>query len=76
MAQVTIYMDEETVSRMRSAAKEAELSVSAWLAQLVRERTRSEWPIEVSSLFGAWPDLPTAEEIRASDGPDSVREPP
>lgn len=76
MAQVTIYLDEETASEMRSAAKEAGLSMSAWLARLVREKTRSTWPEAVRALAGAWTDddLPDAETLRADQPPDSPRE--
>ncbi len=74
MAQVTLYMDDETMARMRAAAEASGLSMSAWLVQLVRERTRTEWPPEVIDLAGAWRDLPTAEELRASQPPDVARE--
>ena len=33
MAQVTLYMDDDTMARMRAAAEAAGLSMSAWLAQ-------------------------------------------
>jgi hypothetical protein len=45
--------------------------MSAWLAQLVRERTRTEWPRDVAALAGAWKDLPDADALRA-DGADDV----
>jgi hypothetical protein len=74
MAQVTLYMDDDTVRRLRAAAEQAGLSMSAWLAQLVRERTRATWPAEVVALAGAWGDLPTAEELRAGSAQDVPRE--
>lgn len=74
MGQVTLYMDDDTLGRMRAAAEAAGLSMSAWLAQLVRERTRTEWPREVADLAGAWRDLPTAEELRAPRVDDLPRE--
>ena len=74
MAQVTLYMDDETMARMRAAAEAAGLSMSAWLAQLVKERTRTEWPREVAALAGAWRDLPGAEELREAQPEDATRE--
>jgi hypothetical protein len=74
MAQVTIYMDDETLVRMRRAAARSGLSMSAWLASLVRERTRNQWPAEVVELAGAWKDFPAAEDLRATDGVDVERE--
>ncbi|TVQ88951.1 MAG: CopG family transcriptional regulator [Deltaproteobacteria bacterium] len=74
MAQVTLYMDDDTMARMRAAAEAAGLSMSAWLAQLVQERTRTEWPREVAALAGAWRDLAGAEQLREAQPEDAVRE--
>ena len=74
MAQVTLYMNDETMARMRAAPAAAGLSMSAWLAQLVQERTRTAWPREVAALAGAWRHLPSAEELRAGQPDDDVRE--
>lgn len=75
MGQVTLYMDDETLARVREAAEAAGLSMSAWLGQLVRERTRRDWPPEVVALAGAWKDVPSAEELRCTAGVDTEREP-
>jgi hypothetical protein len=64
MARLTPYLDDDTIARMRSAAEAAGMSVSVWVAHVVRERTLNGWPSEVVALAGAWPDLPTAEELR------------
>jgi hypothetical protein len=75
MGQVTLYLDTETEARMREAAKAAGISQSRWLADLIRERTANEWPQSVVDLAGAWADMPTAEELRQSQGEDAPREP-
>jgi hypothetical protein len=74
VGQVTLYMDDETLGRMRAAAEAAGLSMSAWLSNLVRERTRTEWPRQVAQLAGAWRDLPTAEELRSVQPAEVRRE--
>jgi len=76
MAQVTIYLDDETAAAMRRSAKSAGLSMSAWLARLVREKTQTTWPPHVRSLAGAWAgdDFPTAEELRTGVPTDTPRE--
>jgi hypothetical protein len=74
MAQVTIYMDDETVGRMRDAATQAGVSMSAWLARLVQERTRRIWPADVAALAGAWDDFPSLETLRADMVADVPRE--
>lgn len=74
MAQVTLYLDEETARRMKRAARASRMSQSRWLAQLVREKTATEWPAAVREVAGAWPDFPEAEDLRKTDGDDVERE--
>ena len=74
MSQVTIYLDSETEQRMREAARQAGVSRSQWLARLIREKTRSDWPAEVREAAGSWQDFPEAEELRANAGTDAPRE--
>lgn len=75
MAQVTLYLDAETEQRMKAAARSAGISNSRWVAELIRSRTASEWPESVRRLAGAWPDFPTAEELRAGLPDDVPRRP-
>lgn len=56
MAQLTLYIDDETAVRMRTAANAAGVSISRWVADLVRQRTQTNWPAEVVALAGAWSD--------------------
>jgi hypothetical protein len=53
--QITLYIDEETDAKARAAARAAGVSYSKWVAELIRSRTRDEWPR---------PDFP----LRATDG--------
>jgi len=75
MAQVTIYLDEETERRMKTAAEEAGVSRSRWVAEAIREKTATEWPESVRRLAGAWADFPEVEELRSDLGEDARREP-
>jgi hypothetical protein len=75
MGQVTIYLDEETQALLKRAVKNAGISQSSWIAQVIREKVHGEWPSDVASLAGAWPDALTAEEIRAGYAVDVKREP-
>ena len=74
MGQVTLYLDNETESKMKSAAKAAGVSQSRWVVELIREKTATQWPESVVRLAGAWADFPTAEEIREGMGKDAPRE--
>jgi hypothetical protein len=75
VAQVTIYLDDETEARMKRAADEAGVSRSRWVAEVIREKTATEWPESVRRLAGAWEDFPEVEELRAGLGEDVPREP-
>jgi hypothetical protein len=70
VAQVTLYLDEETIKRMRREARASGVSQSRWLADLVRERTATQWPEAVRELAGAWDDFPETDELRRSVGRD------
>ena len=74
MRQLTIYLDHQTERRIRMAAKSAGLSLSRWVASLVRERTQKVWPQAVADLAGAWPDFPTVEQLRKKHASDLRRE--
>ena len=75
MSQLTLYLDRETAERLKAAARSSGLSNSRWVAELIRERTAREWPESVRRLAGAWPDFPSAEELRAGLPDDAPRKP-
>jgi hypothetical protein len=74
MAQITIYLDDDTSALIKAAVKQAGVSQSQWIAEAVRQRVRKEWPASVRALAGAWRDFPTAEQIRKRQAPDTLRE--
>jgi hypothetical protein len=74
MAQLTLYLDQETVSRMRQAAESEGLSQSQWVARLIRARLETQWPQAVRELAGAWTEFPEVDELRRSMGDDLPRE--
>ncbi len=75
MGQVTIYLDNEIENKMKTAAKTSDLSVSKWIANIIKEKILTEWPQDVVSLAGSWKDdFPSLEEIRSSQAVDTCRE--
>ena len=74
MGQVTIYLDAESEARLKASAKARGIPVSRWIAELVREKTDTEWPEAVRQLAGAWADFPNMEELRSRQGEDVKRE--
>jgi hypothetical protein len=74
MGQVTIYLDSETETKMRAVVKSTRLSQSKWIANLIEEKIKNDWPESVIQLTGAWKDFPNIEEIRRTQGTDIRRE--
>lgn len=65
MSQITVYLDRDTESKMRLAAKAAGRSISQWIVGLIREKTQAEWPPNIHQLVGAWAQgADAAREIR------------
>jgi hypothetical protein len=75
MTQLTLQLDEETISLLEAAANAAGKSLSRWIVELLEQRVRQQWPPSVARLAGAWKDLPEAEALRAGEGVDTPREP-
>ena len=73
MAQVTLYLDDEADNLLRASAQAAGVSNSRWVADLIRRHAHAQWPQSVLDLAGAFPDFPTAEEVRAQSGIDVPR---
>ncbi|MGE5340834.1 MAG: CopG family transcriptional regulator [Candidatus Omnitrophota bacterium] len=74
MGQVKIYLDSELEIKMRAFVKAMHLSQNKWIADLIEEKIRTQWPESVIKLAGAWKDFPTVEEIRQTQGTDAKRE--
>ena len=75
MPQVTLYLDAQTERLMRDRAAAAGLPYSRWVAQLIQAQASASWPPDVVRAFGAFPDMPLADELRAGDAADLPREP-
>ena len=52
MPQVTLYIDEDTDTKARAAAEASGVSYSRWVTELIRSRTRDEWPESIRRLAG------------------------
>ena len=75
MGQVTIYLDNEIENQMKTAAKSNHLSVSKWVAKIIKDKVSTQWPQDIVNLAGSWKnDFPTLEEIRSTLAVDSNRE--
>ena len=68
MAQVTIYLDNETERLVRQHVKSARVSTSKWVAEAIRRRSVSEWPADILALFGSWKDKDFRDAARLRKG--------
>ena len=53
MGQVTLYMDEEFLDGLKTAARRERLSVSKWVKKRLEGLVRDAWPAGYSDLFGS-----------------------
>ena len=82
MSQVTIYLDDDAIARAKASAKTAQLSLSAWIAKLVKEQApqvdANGYPVgffeDMAANAQHWQDFPQAEALRANATPDLPRE--
>lgn len=77
MPQVTLYLDEDTDAKARAAAAAAGVSYSRWVAEIIRSRTRDQWPEQIRAMAGSVRDFPRREESPrpAPDAGDHPRVP-
>jgi hypothetical protein len=73
MAQVTIYLDDAAERRVKAAARKSRVSVSRWVADVIENQTRTDWPPEIRQLAGAWPDFPDLRDGSPVAGTDRPR---
>lgn len=52
MAQLTVYIDDETRRRIETAARQARVSVSQWVKDRLATALATEWPDGYFDLLG------------------------
>lgn len=56
MPQLSLYIDDETLSKIETAAKINKTSISKWVSERLRESLANTWPDNYRSLFGSVDD--------------------
>ena len=56
MAQITIYMNEETMKKIKTAARKEHDSVSRWVKKRLVRSLENKWPEGFFDLFGSLKD--------------------
>lgn len=54
MAQLHCYVPDEVAAQFQQKARHAQLSVSKYLARLVKNEICSQWPEDYFKVFGSW----------------------
>jgi hypothetical protein len=74
MAQLTIYLDDESIRKIETAAALEKSSVSKWVKNRLVQSLESQWPTNYFSLLGslAESDLPAVSKMDFSQ--DAARE--
>ena len=69
-----VDQDFETKKKMKAAARTTGASNNRRVGDLIREETADEWAPSIIELAGAWPDMPSLDDIRKGEGEDVPRE--
>jgi len=54
MPQLHCYVPESTLEQLQQKAEQAHLSISKYLALLIKKDIHEQWPEEYFNLFGSW----------------------
>ena len=71
MAQVTVYLPADVLEAARKRARQQHRSLSAWVSELIRRESITEWPDSLEHLLRhgnadlVEPDDPPPEDVEA-----------
>ncbi len=71
MTQLHCYVPDDVARKLQEKAQQAHLSVSKYLAFLVKKEVENQWPDDYFQLFGTWQGAPLE---RATQGDYEQRE--
>jgi hypothetical protein len=74
MAQLTIYLDDESLHRIESAAGRENSSVSKWVKNRLIRSLEDQWPADYYQLLGSLADSDLERPSDPAPSADSPRE--
>jgi len=74
MPQISLYIDEETLEKIKAAASREHISISKWVAYRIRSQVEPEYPAYFDELFGSIDDETFTEPEEINVSLDSFRE--
>ena len=54
MSQIHCYIPDELAKQLKQKAEQSHLSVSKYLAMLIKREVENQWPESYFDLFGSW----------------------
>jgi len=68
MSQLHFYVSDDTEAKIRHQAKQANLPLSKYLAEIVKRETavQDQWPMGYFELFGTWQGEPLQRPAQLS----------
>jgi hypothetical protein len=73
MPQLYLYLDGETLGLVEEGARSREVSLSKYVASVLREHAANEWPESIFGLFGSIDDDSFREPVELSFADDLER---
>jgi hypothetical protein len=74
MAQLTIYLDDESIQKIGEAAARENSSVSRWVKSKLLTALETQWPSGYFDVFGSLKDVDLERPKQADVGRDARRE--
>ncbi len=74
MPQISLYIDEETLEKLKAAAEREHTSISKWVARRIRAQVEPEFPAGYEELFGSIQDESFVEPKEIEAALDTFRE--
>ena len=74
MPQISLYIDEKTLRRVKDAAARHHTSISKWVTELIRSRVQPVYPPDYEHLFGSVQDESFTEPVDLPFSTDTPRE--
>jgi hypothetical protein len=72
MSQITLYLDDATLTLVDQAAAANGISKSRWVAEIIRKYATHEWPKDCLELAGRFADFPLRDTKGVSELPADV----
>jgi hypothetical protein len=73
MPQISLYIDEKTLKKVKSAATQQNLSISKWVAEQIKAKINPEYTADFKNLFGSTKNSVLQDPVELSSRMDFVR---